>query len=225
MSELGKVGQKYEDRRTKRVGTLMSRDEKYKTLLMQTDEGKTFNISYSTFKSNWRSCSEPVTTVEQAMEEIEIPDANISTSNVTEDLPVEEQSKPKRVRVERNIGAVFTDYAEVVMKYAESFYNPLVSIKVEVNKRTYLLKYKGRTLMNISALCRAGKYSLWISEPDYKNVKFTEAPLNVLPYTGFLRCIRIDVPAEKLLQYLEDLKPVMIEHIVDARNLQDKEED
>ena len=52
--EVGIIGQMYEDRKSGKVGVLESRDEKYKTLLMRDTEGKTFNIVFSTFRSNWR---------------------------------------------------------------------------------------------------------------------------------------------------------------------------
>ena len=50
MSEIGVIGQIYEDRRTKKKGKLIERDEKYKTLLLETSEGKSFNVSYGGFK-------------------------------------------------------------------------------------------------------------------------------------------------------------------------------
>lgn len=62
-NEVGLIGQKYEERKSGRTGVLISRDEKYRTLCMQADDGSTFNISNSTFKSNWRkskSVEEPV---------------------------------------------------------------------------------------------------------------------------------------------------------------------
>ena len=50
----GIIGQMYEDRKTKKRGVLESREEKYKTLMLRADDGKSFNITYATFKSNWR---------------------------------------------------------------------------------------------------------------------------------------------------------------------------
>ena len=44
----------YEDRKTKKRGVLESRETKYKTLMLRDADGKSFNITYSTFKSNWR---------------------------------------------------------------------------------------------------------------------------------------------------------------------------
>lgn len=52
--EVGVIGQTYEDRKSGRKGVLESREEKFKTLMMKDDEGKTFNITFSTFRSNWR---------------------------------------------------------------------------------------------------------------------------------------------------------------------------
>ena len=53
-NETGTIGQMYENRKSKKVGVIESRDEKCKTLMMRDSEGKTFNVTYSTFKSNWR---------------------------------------------------------------------------------------------------------------------------------------------------------------------------
>lgn len=54
MSEVGIIGQMYENRKSKKIGVLESRDEKFKTLLFRGDDGSSFNVNYSTFKSNWR---------------------------------------------------------------------------------------------------------------------------------------------------------------------------
>ena len=53
-TEVGIIGQMYENRKSKRVGVLESREEKYKTLMLRDSEGKSFNITYSTFRSDWR---------------------------------------------------------------------------------------------------------------------------------------------------------------------------
>lgn len=54
VTEVGIIGQMYENRKTKKVGVLESREDKYKTLMMRDTEGGSFNITYSTFKSDWR---------------------------------------------------------------------------------------------------------------------------------------------------------------------------
>lgn len=54
VNEVGIIGQMYEERKSKKVGVLESREPKYKTLMMRDAEGQTFNITFSTFKSNWR---------------------------------------------------------------------------------------------------------------------------------------------------------------------------
>lgn len=54
VNEPGIIGQMYEDRKSKKRGVLESREPKYKTLMLRDADGKSFNITYSTFKSNWR---------------------------------------------------------------------------------------------------------------------------------------------------------------------------
>ena len=53
-TQIGTIGQMYENRKTKKVGVLESRDEKYKTLLFRDANGGSFSIVYSTFRSDWR---------------------------------------------------------------------------------------------------------------------------------------------------------------------------
>ena len=53
-NEVGVIGQMYEDRKTGRVGVLEERNTKFKSLMFRDTEGATFNIVYSTFRSNWR---------------------------------------------------------------------------------------------------------------------------------------------------------------------------
>lgn len=48
------IGQKYEDRTTGKIGTVESRDEKYKTLSMVAEDGSTFSITEASFRSKWR---------------------------------------------------------------------------------------------------------------------------------------------------------------------------
>ena len=73
MSEIGEIGVIYEDRRTKKKGKLVERDDKYKTLLMEASDGKSFNITFGGFKSNWRKVDEPEQTLEEAMKD-ELPE-------------------------------------------------------------------------------------------------------------------------------------------------------
>lgn len=57
-SELGVVGQKYENRKNKKTGILEERDEKKKQLFLRSDDGKSFIVMYSTFRSDWRKVNE-----------------------------------------------------------------------------------------------------------------------------------------------------------------------
>lgn len=60
MSEktIGSIGQKYEDRKTKKEGTLYLRDEENKRLQMLDNDGNKFYVSYASFKSSWRKTAE-----------------------------------------------------------------------------------------------------------------------------------------------------------------------
>lgn len=53
-NEPGIIGQMYEDRKSHKIGVLESRNSKYKTLMMRAEDGSSFNITFATFRSNWR---------------------------------------------------------------------------------------------------------------------------------------------------------------------------
>ena len=62
---IGVIGQKYEDRKSKKVGTLLDRDVENKKLSFLGENGEPFQVSFAAFKSNWRKVvtEEPVNEV------------------------------------------------------------------------------------------------------------------------------------------------------------------
>ena len=80
---IGVIGQKYEDRKSKKTGVLLERDEANKKLTLideSVDGAQPFQISYAAFKSNWRKVvqAEPVSGPEtvEAKPEVEAPKFN-----------------------------------------------------------------------------------------------------------------------------------------------------
>lgn len=81
---IGIIGQKYEDRKSKKTGVLIDRDVENKKLILGNEGEDNFTISYAAFKSNWRKVvqAEPVseTVIEpetvEAEPEVETPKFN-----------------------------------------------------------------------------------------------------------------------------------------------------
>lgn len=105
---VGIIGQKYEDRKTGKCGVLESRDEKYKTLMFKADDGSTFSISNSSFRSNWRKVkeeeveAEPIETESVEEEVVESVEEETTESEEEIEPEVEEEAeteeKPKKKR-------------------------------------------------------------------------------------------------------------------------------
>ena len=51
---IGIIGQKYEDRKSKKVGILLDRDQENKKLSFLDENAEPFQVSFAAFKSNWR---------------------------------------------------------------------------------------------------------------------------------------------------------------------------
>ena len=82
---IGVIGQKYEDRKSKKSGTLLDRDAENKKLSFLGENGEPFQVSYAAFKSNWRK----VVVAEPISETVETEDVEPESSyeNVTEAEP------------------------------------------------------------------------------------------------------------------------------------------
>ena len=81
---IGVIGQKYEDRKSKKVGYLLSRDESNKKLNFLDEKTEPFTVSYAAFKSNWRKVVEAEQPVEEFAEFDAEPEASYSNVEVAE---------------------------------------------------------------------------------------------------------------------------------------------
>lgn len=82
-SEVGIIGQLYEDRKTGKRGVLESRNDKYKTLMLADENGDAFTISNSTFRSNWRKAK-----VEDNNSSTDVVESDVSTASSEDDVNV-----------------------------------------------------------------------------------------------------------------------------------------
>jgi hypothetical protein len=77
---IGVIGQKYEDRKSKKTGILLDRDVENKKLSFLDEQAQPFQVSYAAFKSNWRKVivAEPTTDVEWPEDETESSYENVA---------------------------------------------------------------------------------------------------------------------------------------------------
>jgi len=182
MSEIGIIGATYEDRRTKKKGKLVERDEKFKTLLMESSDGKSFNITFGGFKSNWRKIDEPEQTLEEAMEEIPIPEQE------KKQKPKKEKPKKKLEETDEvNIG--LESLVKSLVVYLDSFNSNILNINphidrnlitIKLDNRKFLEFIKGKKIQHSLIAC---KEDVAVEVKNYKcvkNLKYypTRKPLN-----------------------------------------------
>jgi hypothetical protein len=80
---IGIIGQKYEDRKSKKTGVLIDRDEANKKLILGNEGEDNFTISYAAFKSNWRKVvqAEPVSEPETVEAEPDVAEPKFSNED------------------------------------------------------------------------------------------------------------------------------------------------
>lgn len=198
MSEIGIIGQMYEDRRTKKRGKLIERDNKFKTLLMESEDGKSFNITFGGFKSNWRKVDEPEQTIEEAMQEVEL----------TEEKP-KKKVKPK-VKDAEGILA----YEDIFNSYVESLNSDKVSLKfvpAKGKKDSFVIIKIGKNKFIDLYLRQRGNFWIMMPEFVYSQTKWTTELINVVNTPKNRREISCSIRWDDLNKFLEDIRHSFVE--------------
>lgn len=215
MSEVGIIGQIYEDRRTKKRGRIVERDEKFKTLLMESDDGKSFNITFGSFKSNWRKLDEPEQTVEDAMEEV------IPEEQITVETPVKfVEKKPKKsvsITNDEAISSALEEAVKVLVNYVSSFNSDVMQINPQFNRELISIKIEGRKFIEVFRKKNTKYYTIACKEyvanaitnfECISNLKYypTRKPLNY--------AFRVNVGVFE--EFLESFRSVIVNMLSDS---------
>lgn len=195
-------GQTYEDRRTHRSGKLLEYNEKYKTYLLESSDGKTFNITSAQFKNNWRLVEkeEVQEIVEPEVEEVEVKKATYSG-------PTEETKK--------ELNEFLTSTLLLSSKYADSFNNEIITSKIELAKRRFKIKVRNVVVYDVDILLHKHICRVWLNEYDNKRVSWTNKPIVVKKYPYPRRCYTSEFEANKLPEVLEDLRGLVIDKMAE----------
>jgi len=211
MSEIGVIGQMYEDRRTKKRGKLIERDNKFKTLLMESKDGKSFNITFGGFKSNWRKIDESIQTVEEAMQE-EVPEEQISLQ--TKEAPVKKnktKTKTRKPQAPRQINIVLEETMLHILDYAKSFNSTKISTGIEPKKRNIRLKVDNTRMFILTYMARRDKFMVCLHEriflqlrnKDYvSEAKFNES-WQTMKYSFIIEDDELDDFLDDMREFIE----------------------
>ena len=217
MSEIGVIGQMYENRANHKLGVLESRDEKYKTLLMRDKDGVSFNITFSTFRSNWRKYEgeELILTSEQSAEiklekENELTDAKREMSKSTETtIKFDKQERIEAINAVR----------VVVANAIADFKYPLELVALTRGGTVVKCKGKRRTLFEIWLPLRyPDVYSFRMREDLDKFVELDEEREYL---EKDINCIRYRPKRERFNEVLSIVLNA-VEQFLDSQNVVDE---
>ena len=145
------IGTMYEDRKSKKSGILVEIDEKHKTMMFEQADGKTFQISTSTFKSGWRKKAEEESektiqeeSVDKVAEEKGEPDI-VSLAEKKEEKKKKHREQSETTMLSDMI-LDFVEYADVLNHKVnkEDF-----SVVVFSSKNGIALKWKNRRICKV----------------------------------------------------------------------------
>ena len=198
-NEVGIIGQMYEERKSKKVGVLESREPKYKTLMLRDRDGKSFNITYSTFRSNWRKYQgdEVIQTSTQVEEEKVEEKAKVSKSKKvvttkTSEPKISTEEKVKRLRALDEL---------ITSKIKE---HNLDKVRTErTSKGGLKVCYKKSTMFEVWDVIKLDKYSFRMKE-KFDSCMETQTTREYLEKGGG-NPIRYRVDAGEFEQTLDDV--------------------
>lgn len=196
--KLGSLGQKYEERKTKKVGVLADRDSERKKLIMLDDKMEKFEISYASFKSNWRKVVDD--SVEQAAETTVSEEETTNSTDVVEsvsEMTVETLANEiSNARPDETIKFTFDDgtfalYSDgVLVVKIHQIGNDVCKVSMLPDVFTYADWHDAISIKDVMFNCKLGKHSYVVvnvfngSVVDALNcVKSSITDLNLYGYT------------------------------------------
>lgn len=209
MAEQIVFGMTYEDKRTHRSGVLISYSDKYKTYLMESSDGKSFNVTSSQFKVNWRlvETAEVKEEVKPEVETVKVEPAKVK-SGTTYKGPTEEQKK--------ELDNVFAEAVLLGQKFISSFENDALALKIVPTKNMFRLRIGYNIVTDIYILVKFHKIRVWFNETDCNSFlsSCSIKPISTkqYPYTG--RCYAVEFDVADLSTVLEDLRVIVLDNLV-----------
>lgn len=231
MSELGTIGLLYENRKNKKQGKLVSIDEKYKTMTMESEDGSSFNISFATFKSGWRQVKDstevPVATpVENAVaeekskkEKKEKKPKKESAGKATK----KEKAEKKPARTHEESEAMRKDFRNetdaIVKEFLDGFNSKVFTVKINVAKNRYEILANGRAFIHLYMSYLKRRHRVFMKTELYRAVDWTEksgiSRAETTIFENYSLPTSFYMSADNLAGMLHDMQPVIEEVLVD----------
>ena len=196
----------YEDKRTHRSGKLLEYNEKYKTYLLESSDGKTFNVTSSQFKINWRM-----------IEESEVQ------AEIKPEQPEKVVSKPKKAVVQKRksvdskeLNQTYTDTTLALSKYAGSFQNDLIAVALMPHKRICKFKVDYNILFELQVLLRSDRFRLWVKDNIFDRLiaDCSIEPVATKQFNCPGRNYTADYNLSDLEAVLDDVRTIVLDAIV-----------
>lgn len=226
MSEVGIIGQMYEDRRTKKCGKLISRDEKCKTMMFEAPDGKCFISSYSSFKSNMRKKIEnEEEVIKEAYEDALVQEDILSSTDdsvaVEEDISTEseevELAEPvhRKAHKPHRVSEITENVTLKLLDFAKSFNNPRVNLTVRTAKRLNMLFVDKRAVFDLYPVNRKNQFKCFIKEDVYRDTDWDLEFVEVFRHPTYSKPICVYGNYADFDKFLEKLRPYVIERLSD----------
>ena len=206
-------GKIYEDRRTHRSGKLLEYNEKYKTYLLESSDGKSFNVTSAQLKSNWRmiEADEVKEPVKPEVEKVVVKTVKRDTTKM------KEQSK--------ELNELFSSSTIYINEYVQSFQNTNVqmSIRKPISKNTIRVRINRFVAFDVQIMVKCRQFRVWMSEYAFNKASWSKKPLAMKQYPGSNKNYIVEFGLEDLPQVLDDLRPVVLDKLVEVMGGLDNE--
>lgn len=198
-------GHTFQDRRTKRLGKLLEYDEKFRTYLLESPDGKTFNITSSQFKLNWEEVAD---TVKEELVKPEVEKAKVSKKRYS----------GKSEEEKEQLNKVLETFFLVALDYSKQFEEiEILYIVPQIKKRRFLIKIRHHTIFVVDMLLRRSVIRVWMKEHQSDIMSWTAKPLCLKQYPDYYTTLpmAIEFTLNDLQTVLDDLKPLLLNELTE----------
>ena len=213
------IGTMYEDRKSKKSGILVEIDEKHKTMMFEQADGKTFQISTSTFKSGWRKKAEEES--EKTIQEEFID--KVSEEKGEPDIVslVEKKEEKKKKHREQSETTMLSDMILDFVEYADVLNHKVnkedFSVVVFSSKNGIALKWKNRRIFEVYVKYRNNNYRMFMKNELFESLNNTlEDKIMAMQNVEFIMDRFFNADWDTVKKVSEALIPIILDVVKDT---------
>ena len=207
------IGALYEDRKSGKSGVLVEIDDKHKTMMFEASDGKTFQISTTTFKSGWRKKAEEETPVVEFPEDVGIHEEKLDNVVSLSEKKVEKIENKNRECDKTMFTNLVVDFVDYAKRLNDETDTESFSVAVLTLKNGIALKWNRHRVFEVYAKFRKQLYVVFMKKELFSelNKRMGEERIEAMQNEDFIMDTFFNADLALLNKVNEALYPIILD--------------